>query len=82
MGAYLEKIRRLKQVEESPQKELTDCTTASNYEINEINEKSPLHTAVQTSVGLPSVSWRLRWAFPVVSKRLRACSIRLAEILR
>ena len=50
MGAYLEKIRRLKQVEESPQKELTDCTTASNYEINEINEKSALRQSVEERV--------------------------------
>jgi hypothetical protein len=47
MGGYLEKVRRLKRAEASPQKELIDCTTTPSYEINEINEKSPLPQLVE-----------------------------------
>jgi hypothetical protein len=40
----------LKQSESSPQKELTDRTTKPDYEINEINEISPLRQSVEERV--------------------------------
>jgi hypothetical protein len=47
MGGYLEKVRRLKRAEASPQKELSGWTTTPDYEIN---EKSPLRQSVEERV--------------------------------